>query len=63
MIHSFLMIGQSNMGGRGYMKDVPLLFDEHIKMLRNGLWQVMTEPINFDRPNSGVGLASSFAAS
>ena len=63
MIHSFLMIGQSNMAGRGYAKEVPLLFDEHIKMQRNGLWQVMTEPINFDRPSSGVGLASSFAAS
>jgi len=62
MIHSFLMIGQSNMAGRGYAKEVPLIFDEHIKMLRNGLWQIMSEPINFDRPSSGVGLASSFAA-
>lgn len=63
MIHSFLMIGQSNMAGRGYIKDVPLIFDEHIKMQRNGLWHIMSEPINFDRPSSGVGLASSFAAS
>ena len=63
MIHSFLMIGQSNMAGRGYIKDVLLIFDEHIKMQRNGLWQIMSEPINFDRPSSGVGLASSFAAS
>ncbi|WP_126651692.1 sialate O-acetylesterase [Chryseobacterium aureum] len=62
MIHSFLMIGQSNMAGRGYTKEVPLIFDEHIKMQRNGLWQIMREPINFDRPSSGVGLASSFAA-
>ncbi|KAA2224009.1 sialate O-acetylesterase [Chryseobacterium sediminis] len=63
MIQSFLMIGQSNMAGRGYAKEVPLIFDEHIKMLRNGLWQIMSEPINFDRPSAGVGLASSFAAS
>ncbi|RAJ76634.1 protein of unknown function (DUF303) [Chitinophaga dinghuensis] len=62
MIHSFLMIGQSNMAGRGYAKDVPLIIDEHIKMQRNGLWQMMTEPIHFDRPSSGVGLAASFAA-
>ena len=62
MIQSFLMIGQSNMAGRGYLKDVPQLFDEHIYMLRNGLWQVMVEPINVDRPGAGVGLASSFAA-
>lgn len=63
MIHSFLMIGQSNMAGRGYRKDVPPIYDEHIKMQRNGLWQIMSEPINFDRPSAGVGLAASFAAS
>ncbi len=62
MIHSFLMIGQSNMAGRGFLKDVPPIYDEHIKMLRNGKWQTMVEPINYDRPNAGVGLASSFAA-
>ncbi|REC42920.1 sialate O-acetylesterase [Chryseobacterium pennipullorum] len=63
MIHSFLMIGQSNMAGRGYAKDVPPIYDEHIKMQRNGLWQIMSEPINFDRPSAGVGLAASFAGS
>ncbi|MFZ4928565.1 sialate O-acetylesterase [Chryseobacterium sp. Mn2064] len=63
MIHSFLMIGQSNMAGRGYAKEVPAIYDEHIKMQRNGLWQIMSEPINFDRSNAGVGLAASFAAS
>lgn len=62
MIHSFLMIGQSNMAGRGFAKDVPLIFNEGIKMLRNGRWQIMSEPINYDRPTAGVGLASSFAA-
>ncbi|MGE8553288.1 MAG: sialate O-acetylesterase [Chryseobacterium jejuense] len=63
MIHSFLMIGQSNMAGRGYRKEVSSIYDEHIKMQRNGLWQIMSEPINFDRPSAGVGLAASFAAS
>ncbi|MEX6688969.1 sialate O-acetylesterase [Danxiaibacter flavus] len=62
MIHSFLMIGQSNMAGRGFKKDVPLIFNEGIKMLRNGRWQIMSEPINYDRPTAGIGLASSFAA-
>lgn len=62
MIYSFLMIGQSNMAGRGYSKEVPAIYDEHIKMQRNGLWQIMSEPINFDRPSAGVGFASSFAA-
>lgn len=62
MVHSFLMVGQSNMAGRGFGKDVTPIYDEHIKMLRNGLWQIMSEPINYDRPGAGIGLAASFAA-
>ncbi len=50
------------MAGRGFLKDVPPICDERIKMLRNGRWQIMTEPINFDRPFAGVGLAASFAS-
>lgn len=56
------MLGQSNVAGRGFLKEVPLIYNHHIKMLRNGNWQTMWEPINYDRPNAGVGLASSFAA-
>ena len=63
MMHSFLMIGQSNMAGRGYLKDVKQIYDEQVKTLINGRWHTMTEPINFDRPTSGVSLAASFAAS
>lgn len=55
------MIGQSNMAGRGYLNDVKQIYDEKIKVLVNGRWQTMTEPINFDRPTSGIGLAASFA--
>lgn len=55
------MVGQSNMAGRGYLNDVQQIYDEKIKMLVNGRWQTMTEPINFDRPTSGIGLAASFA--
>jgi len=62
MIHSFLMAGQSNMAGRGFLNDVPPIYNEHIKMLRNGKWQTMVEPINYDRPTSGIGLSASFAA-
>jgi hypothetical protein len=61
MIRSFLMIGQSNMAGRGYLKEVKQIYDEQIRMLVNGRWQTMTEPINWDRPTSGIGLAASFA--
>ncbi|PSK93239.1 sialate O-acetylesterase [Taibaiella chishuiensis] len=62
MIHAFLMIGQSNMAGRGFVQEAPPVFDEHIKMLRNGRWQTMWEPVNYDRPTSGISLAASFAA-
>lgn len=62
MVHSFLLLGQSNMAGRGFLKDVPPIYDEHIKMLRNGRWQTMLEPIHCDRPTAGIGPAASFAA-
>jgi hypothetical protein len=58
---SILLIGQSNMAGRGFIKDVPPIYNEHIKMLRNGRWQMMAEPLNFDRHVAGVGPAASFA--
>lgn len=40
------------------MNEVDPIYNEN-KMLRNGQWQMMTEPINYDRPVSGVGLAAS----
>lgn len=68
-IRSFLMIGQSNMAGRGELSDVPPIKNGRCFMLRMGRWQIMSEPINPDRPifegefRSGVGLAASFADS
>jgi hypothetical protein len=58
---SILLIGQSNMAGRGFIEDVSPIYNEHINMLRNGRWQMMAEPLNFDRHVSGVGPAASFA--
>lgn len=49
------------MAGRGFIKDVPPIYNEHINMLRNGRWQMMAEPLNFDRHVSGIGPAASFA--
>ena len=59
---SILMIGQSNMAGRGFINEVPMICNQRILMLRNAGWQMMAEPINYDRPNAGIGLAGSFAA-
>jgi len=61
MIHSFLLIGQSNMAGRGLIEDAVNIDATHIKVLRNGRWQAMYRPVNNDRIFSGVCLAESFA--
>lgn len=61
MIHSILIIGQSNMGGRGYPTEVEPIVSDKIKVLRNGRWQNMYTPVNPDRAFSGVNLAESFA--
>ena len=66
-INAFLMIGQSNMAGRGEFGDVAPISNKLCYMLRMGRWQTMAEPVNPDRPifegkfHSGIGLASSFA--
>lgn len=56
-----LLIGQSNMAGRGFINEVPPIHNERIQMFHNGAWQVMTEPIHCDKPVAGVGPAASFA--
>lgn len=66
-IRSFLLIGQSNMAGRGAFGEVPKIDNPSCYMLRMGRWQRMREPINPDRPifegkyPSGVSLGASFA--
>ena len=67
VVHSFLMIGQSNMAGRGKLESVPWIENKSCLMLRMGRWQDMREPINPDRSSyqgtfrSGISLAASFA--
>lgn len=67
IIHSFLMIGQSNMAGRGKLDSVPMIDNKDCFMLRMGRWQAMREPVNPDRSiyqgtfRSGVSLGPSFA--
>jgi len=66
-ICSFLMIGQSNMSGRGDFGEVEQIHNNKCFVLRMGRWQPMSEPINVDRAifngkfRSGVSLAASFA--
>lgn len=60
-MHSFLLIGQSNMAGRGFINEAHEIDKSRIYTLRNGRWQKMFRPINPDRGFSGVSLAESFA--
>ena len=58
----FLLIGQSNMAGRGLLAEVAELSDSRILMLRDGSWQHAAEPLHTDKPErAGVGLGSGFA--
>ena len=63
MIHSFLIIGQSNMAGRGNIAEAEPLDTNggKLKVLRNGRWHEMYRPVNPDRIHSGTCLAESFA--
>ncbi len=61
MIHSILLIGQSNMGGRGFKEEVPPIENDKLFVLRNGRWRAMYVPVNPDRKTSGINLAESFA--
>ncbi|GEO69910.1 sialate O-acetylesterase [Levilactobacillus acidifarinae] len=60
-MQSILMVGQSNMAGRGFLTAVPPILNDHLRMLRNGRWQQLAEPVNVDREVAGVGPAPAFA--
>ena len=68
-VSSILMLGQSNMAGRGDLGQVKPIRSPLCYMLRMGRWQPMCEPVNPDRGifegryRSGVSLAASFADS
>ncbi len=61
IIHSFLLIGQSNAAGRGFANEVESIKNEKISVLRNGRWWPMYVPVNPDRVTSGISLMESFA--
>jgi len=58
----FLLMGQSNMSGRGRLADVPALVHPDVFMWRDGQWLPAAEPLHTDKPDDcGVGLGMSFA--
>lgn len=56
-----LLLGQSNMAGRGFVDSVEKIEDDRIYMMRNLEWVKMEEPIFTDKANAGIGPSSSFA--
>jgi len=58
----FLLIGQSNMAGRGIVGPNDRVTNPRIFMLTKGLtWTLASDPVHFDKPIAGVGLCSEFA--
>jgi len=53
----FLLVGQSNMAGRGYPESVDTTSNLRvIKLNQNGKWEIAKDPIHFDKPSAdGVG--------
>lgn len=60
--HLFLLVGQSNMAGRGVVEEQDKAPLPRVLMLgKDGLWTAAVDPMHFDKPSAGVGLGRSFA--
>lgn len=60
--HVYLLIGQSNMAGRGVPDEESKIISERILMLDSqNHWVPAIDPVHFDKPSAGVGPAISFA--
>ncbi len=58
----FLLIGQSNMAGRGKVEPKDQVTNPRILMLTKDLkWVPAKDPVHFDKDVAGVGLCSEFA--
>ena len=60
-MRSILIIGQSNMAGRGFKEEVEPIVNDKLWVLRNGRWWRMYVPVNPDRVTAGINLVESFA--
>ena len=61
-VHVYLLLGQSNMAGRGKVEPQDREMHPRVFMLtKEGTWVPASEPVQFDRgPNTGVGPALAF---
>lgn len=59
--HLFLLVGQSNMAGRGEVTPDDQQPDPRVLMLnKDGRWVPAVDPMHFDKPSVGVGLGRTF---
>lgn len=58
----FLLIGQSNMAGRGAIKETGAPVGKNVWMLnKSNAWVVAKAPVHFDKTVAGTGLCEEFA--
>lgn len=59
--HLFLLVGQSNMAGRGTVEEQDKTPHPRVLMLsKTGEWVPAIDPMHFDKPAAGVGLGKTF---
>ena len=59
--HLFLLVGQSNMAGRGQVADEDRQPHPPVLMFtKEGQWAPAIDPLHFDKPSAGVGLGRTF---
>jgi hypothetical protein len=57
----FLLVGQSNMAGRGVIEEQDRTPHPRVLMLnKDGDWVPAVDPLHFDKPAAGVGLGRTF---
>lgn len=57
----FLLIGLSNMAGRGKLDSQTLQLDSIYVLDKKGQWVPASEPLHFDKSVAGTGLAATFS--
>jgi hypothetical protein len=59
--HLFLLVGQSNMAGRGVVEAQDQTPHPRVLMLsKEGRWVPAVDPLHFDKPSAGVGIGKTF---
>jgi hypothetical protein len=59
--HLFLLVGQSNMAGRGVVEAQDKVVNPRVLMLnKEGQWVPAIDPLHFDKAAAGVGLGKTF---